>query len=181
MPRIRWLMIGLCFLANVISYIDRANLSIAAPAIRAEFGIGATEMGFVLSAFFWTYAVTQLPAGWFIDKVGVRLSLALAVTFWSVFTMATGLAHSISQFVGARLMLGVGEAAALPSFGKVTFNWFPRSERGIASSIFDSGSRVGTTLSLPLVTMLIAWVGWRGSFLITGLIGIVWVMAWWFI
>jgi len=174
-------MIGLCFLANVISYIDRANLSIAAPAIRAEFGINATEMGLVLSAFFWTYAVMQLPAGWFIDKVGVRVSLALAVTFWSVFTMATGLARSVSQFIGARLALGVGEAGALPSFGKVAFNWFPRSERGTASSIFDSGSRVGATLSLPLVTALIAWLGWRGSFVVTGLIGIVWVIFWWFI
>jgi sugar phosphate permease len=174
-------MIGLCFLANVISYIDRANLAIAAPSIRADLGIDATEMGLVLSAFFWTYAVTQLPAGWFIDKVGVRLSLAMAVTFWSLFTMATGLARGLSQFIGARLALGVGEAAALPSFGKVAFNWFPRTERGIASSIFDSGSRVGSALSLPLVTALIGLVGWRGSFVVTGLIGIVWVIIWWFI
>ena len=79
MPKIRWLMIGLCFLANAISYIDRANLAIAAPSIRTELGLDATAMGLVLSAFFWTYAVMQLPAGWFIDKVGVRVSLAVAV------------------------------------------------------------------------------------------------------
>lgn len=181
MPKIRWLMIWMCFAANAISYIDRANLAIAAPGIRAELGINAAEMGLVLSAFFWTYAVMQLPAGWLIDKVGVRISLALAVGWWSVFTMATGAARGVSQFVGARLMLGIGEAAALPSFTKVAFNWFPRRERGIACSIFNSGSTAGSALSLPLVTWLIVMVGWRGAFIATGVLGIVWALAWWFI
>ena len=108
MPRIRWWMIALCFLANAVSYIDRANLAIAAPAIRAELGLDAAAMGLVLSAFFWTYAVMQLPAGWFIDRVGVRVSLTLAVAWWSAFTMATGLARGVTHFIAARLMLGVG-------------------------------------------------------------------------
>jgi len=181
MPKIRWLIIWLCFLGNAISYIDRANLAIAAPAIRAELGIDAAAMGLVLSAFFWTYAVMQLPAGWFIDKVGVRISLAFAVTWWSLFTMATGAARGVSQFIAARLMLGAGEAASLPSFTKVAFNWFPRSERGIACSIFNSGSTAGSALSLPLVTLLIAAVGWRGAFVVTGALGVVWAIAWWFI
>lgn len=159
MPRIRWAMILMCFLANVINFIDRANLAIAAPSIRADLGLDAVGMGLVLSAFFWTYAFLQLPAGWFIDKVGVRVSLALAVGWWSVFTVATGAARGLAQLVGVRLMLGVGEAAAIPSFAKVAFNWFPRSERGLASSIFDSGSRVGSALSLPLVAWLISIVG----------------------
>jgi ACS family D-galactonate transporter-like MFS transporter len=181
MPRIRWAMILMCFLANVINFVDRANLAIAAPSIRADLGLDALGMGLVLSAFFWTYAFLQLPAGWFIDKVGVRVSLALAVGWWSAFTIATGAARGLAQLVGVRLMLGVGEAAAIPSFAKVAFNWFPRSERGLASSIFDSGSRVGSALSLPLVAWLISMVGWRGSFEITGGMGIVWVLAWWFI
>jgi MFS transporter, ACS family, D-galactonate transporter len=181
MPRIRWTMIFMCFLANVINFVDRANLAIAAPSIRAELGLDAVGMGLVLSAFFWTYAFLQLPAGWFIDKVGVRVSLALAVGWWSAFTIATGAARGLAQLVGVRLMLGVGEAAAIPSFAKVAFNWFPRSERGLASSIFDSGSRVGSALSLPLVAWLISIVGWRGSFVITGGLGVVWALAWWFI
>src|SRR6478609_9361949 len=102
MPRIRWLMIALCFLANAISYIDRSNLAIAAPGIRAELGLDATQLGLVLSAFFWTYAVMQLPAGWFIDRVGVRLSLAFAVVWWSLFTALTGAARGVWQFVGVR-------------------------------------------------------------------------------
>jgi len=181
MPKIRWLMIGMCFLANAISYIDRANLAIAAPAIRAELGINAAEMGLVLSAFFWTYALMQLPAGWFIDRLGVRISLAFAVTWWSLFTMATGAARGVTQFIGARLMLGVGEAFSLPSFTRVAFNWFPRSERGMACGIFNSGSTTGSALSLPVVTALIVAVGWRGAFGVTGILGIVWVLAWWFI
>jgi MFS transporter, ACS family, D-galactonate transporter len=181
MPKIRWLIIWMCFLANAISYIDRANLAIAAPSIRAELGLDAAQMGLVLSAFFWTYAVMQLPAGWFVDRVGVRISLALAVTWWSLFTAATGAARGVTQFIGARLMLGVGEAASLPSFTRVAFNWFPRSERGMACGIFNSGSTTGSALSLPLVAGLIALVGWRGAFVVTGGLGIVWALAWWFI
>ncbi|ALK32988.1 MFS transporter [Burkholderia plantarii] len=181
MPKIRWAMILMCFLANVINFVDRANLAIAAPSIRADLGLDAVGMGLVLSAFFWTYAFLQLPAGWFIDKVGVRVALALAVGWWSVFTVATGAARGLGQLVGMRLMLGAGEAAAIPSFAKVAFNWFPRRERGLASSIFDSGSRVGSALSLPLVAWLISLLGWRGSFAVTGSLGIVWALAWWFI
>jgi sugar phosphate permease len=181
MPRIRWLMIWLCFLANGIGYIDRTNIAIATPAIRAELGIDPAVMGLVLSAFFWTYAFGQLPAGWFIDKVGVRIALTLAVAWWSFFTAATSVARSVVQFIGMRLMLGLGEAASQPSFAKVAFNWFPRTERGLACSIFNSGSTLGTALSMPLVTWLILMVGWRGSFLATGALGLVWALAWWFV
>jgi len=181
MPKIRWLMIWLCFLANAIAYIDRTNIAVAAPAIRAELGIDATAMGLVLSAFFWTYAFMQLPAGWFIDRVGVRVALTLAVGWWSIWTAATGMARGVTQFIGMRLMLGAGEAASNPSFAKVAFNWFARSERAIACSIFNSGSTAGSALSLPLVTWLIVLMGWRGSFIATGALGLVWAAAWWFI
>jgi MFS transporter, ACS family, D-galactonate transporter len=181
MPKIRWLIIWMCFIANAISYIDRANLAIAAPFIRHELGLDAAAMGLVLSAFFWTYAAMQLPAGWVVDRIGVRLSLVLAVGWWSIFTIATGFARGITQFIGARLMLGVGEAASIPSFTKVAFNWFPRRERGIACSIFNSGSTAGSALSLPLVTWLIVLVGWRGTFIVTGFLGIAWVVLWWFV
>ena len=181
MPKIRWLIIWSCFIANAISYIDRANLAIATPLIRQELGLDAAAMGLVLSAFFWTYAAMQLPSGWIIDRIGVRLSLTLAVGWWSLFTIATGFARGVSQFIGARLMLGVGEAASIPSFTKVAFNWFPRAERGLACSIFNSGSTAGSALSLPLVTWLILMLGWRGAFMVTGLLGLAWVLFWWFV
>jgi ACS family D-galactonate transporter-like MFS transporter len=181
MPRIRWLIIWLCFLANAIGYIDRANLAIAAHGIRAELNIGAAEMGLILSAFFWTYAFMQMPAGWVVDRIGVRISLTVAVVWWSLFTMATGAARNLVHFLSARLMLGLGEAATMPSFTKTAFNWFPRRERGLACGIFNSGSVTGNVLSLPLVTWLIAVTGWRGAFIVTGLIGLAWALAWWFI
>jgi MFS family permease len=165
--------------AMAINYIDRANLAVAAPYIRAELGIDATMMGLILGAFFWTYASFQLPFGWFADKVGAKIALAVAVAWWSVATMFTAAANSVAALIGYRLLLGVGEAGAYPSGTKINMAWFPRSERAIAASIFDSGSRIGSALSLPLVAWLIASFGWRMSFVVTGLLGIVWVAIWW--
>jgi ACS family D-galactonate transporter-like MFS transporter len=179
LPKRRWLIIWLCFLANAISFVDRANLAIATPMIRHDLALDATAMGVVLSAFFWTYAAMQLPVGWFIDRVGVRISLAAAVGWWSLFTAATAIARGFTQLIGMRVMLGLGEAAALPSFAKVAFNWFPRRERALACSIFNSGSTAGSALSLPLVTALIVAVGWRGAFVATGALGVVWALGWW--
>lgn len=178
MPRARWMMIWLCFLANTVNYIDRANLAVAAPSIRQELGLDAAAMGLVLSGFFWTYSVMQLPFGWFADRVGAKLALSVAVVWWSAFTAATALARGFGSLLGVRLLLGAGEAGAYPTCAKVTAQWFPRAERGLASSIFDSGSRVGSALSLPVVTWLIGGFGWRTSFVVTGALGFVWVVAW---
>ena len=178
MPSARWTMIILCCLANTINYVDRANLAVAVPSMQRELGIDPAMMGVILSGFFWTYSVMQLPFGWFADRVGARVSLALAVVWWSAFTALTAAARGVATLLGLRLMLGVGEAGAYPSCAKVTANWFPSSERALASSIFDSGSRIGSALSLPLVTWIIGGFGWRTSFVVTGLIGIVWAVAW---
>jgi MFS family permease len=164
--------------AMAINYIDRANLAVAAPFIRKELGIDATVMGLVLGAFFWTYASMQLPFGWFADRMGARIAMAAAVTWWSIATVLTATANSIAALTGYRLLLGVGEAGAYPSGTKINIAWFPRSERAIAASIFDSGSRIGAALSLPLVAWIIGSFGWRTSFAVTGLIGIVWVVLW---
>jgi ACS family D-galactonate transporter-like MFS transporter len=178
MPRLRWLMIGLCFLASTINYIDRANLAVAAPYISHDLGLDPAAMGFVLGAFFWTYAAMQMPFGWFADRVGARISLTIAVVWWSVFTATTAIARGFGSLLGYRLLLGVGEAGAYPTFTKVVLSWFPKRERSLASSIFDSGSRTGTVLSLPIVTWIIGTMGWRASFIITGLLGFVWVVVW---
>jgi MFS family permease len=178
MPKVRWTMIFLGCAANAINYIDRANLAVAAPTIRHELGIDATMMGVILSAFFWTYAVMQMPFGWFADRVGARIALAAAVLWWSVSTALTAAARGVASLMGFRLLLGIGEAGAYPSGAKLNVSWFPRSERAIAASIFDSGSRIGAALSLPLVAWLIGSFNWRVSFVVTGLIGIVWTIIW---
>jgi len=164
--------------ANAINYIDRANLAVAVPSIRHELGISAAVMGAILGAFFWSYAAMQMPFGWLADRIGARLALAGAVLWWSVSTMLTATARNVGTLTGFRLLLGIGEAGAYPSGAKVNANWFPRTERAIAASIFDSGSRIGAALSLPLVAWLIGSFSWRVSFAVTGLLGIVWTVFW---
>jgi D-galactonate transporter len=171
-------MILLCCLANTINYIDRANLAVAAPIMQRELGFDAATMGLILGGFFWTYSFMQMPFGWFADRFGARISLSLAVVWWSIFTAFTSVARGAYTLLGCRLLLGVGEAGAYPSCAKVTANWFPRSERALASSIFDSGSRIGAALSLPLVAWLISAFSWQTSFIVTGALGVVWAVVW---
>ncbi|KMZ11112.1 D-galactonate transporter, partial [Candidatus Burkholderia humilis] len=181
MRKMRWVVIFLAFLAIAINYIDRANLAVAAPQIEKALGIGPAEMGFILSGFFWTYALMQMPFGWFVDRVGARIALPLAVGWWSVFTALTAVATSVTGMFGCRLMLGVGEAGAYPSCAKLVSQWFTKSQRAFATSIFDSGSRVGSTLSIPVVALTISSFGWEASFVITGVIGFVWILGWFLI
>lgn len=181
MQKGRWLVIFLCFLAVAINYVDRANLAVAAPYIQKELGLGSGQMGLLLSGFFWTYALMQMPFGWFVDKVGAKIALPLAVAWWSLFTAATAIASSLAAMFGCRLMLGIGEAGAYPSCAKIVSQWFDVKERGFATSIFDSGSRVGSALSIPLVALIIELWGWRASFVITGAVGVIWVIGWFLI
>ncbi|CAD6519039.1 D-galactonate transporter [Paraburkholderia hiiakae] len=174
----RWLVIFFCFLAIAVNYIDRANLAVAAPHIMKDLGIGPAAMGLLLSGFFWTYAVMQLPYGWFVDRAGARIALPFAVGWWSVFTAATAVAGGFAAMFGCRLMLGAGEAGAYPSCAKLVSQWFSREQRALATSIFDSGSRVGSALSLPLVAAIMAAWGWKASFVITGALGLVWIVGW---
>ncbi|EEA01738.1 major facilitator superfamily MFS_1 [Burkholderia sp. H160] len=178
MKKMRWVVILLCFLAIAVNYIDRANLAVAAPQIEKALGIGPAEMGFILSGFFWTYAFMQMPFGWFVDRVGARIALPLAVGWWSVFTAATAVTTSVAGMFGCRLLLGVGEAGAYPSCTKLVSQWFQPKERAIATSIFDSGSRVGSALSIPVVALIISTLGWKAAFILTGLLGAVWIVGW---
>ncbi len=178
MRKMRWLVILLCFLAIAINYVDRANLAVAAPQIEKALHIGPAEMGLVMSGFFWSYALMQMPFGWFVDRVGARIALPLAVGWWSVFTALTSIATSATGMFGCRLMLGVGEAGAYPSCAKLVSQWFKPAQRAIATSIFDSGSRVGSALSIPIVALIIASVGWEASFVITGGVGALWIIGW---
>ena len=175
---LRWLMVFMAFSATAINYVDRANLGVAAPYIAKDLNLSPEATGALLGAFFWTYAAFQLPSGWFIDRVGARTAYAFAVVWWSLFTAATALARGFGALFGARLLLGIGEAPAYPTNAKIVSEWFPRRERAFATSIFDSGNRVGTALSLPIVSAIIAQFGWRMSFVITGALGFVWLAFW---
>jgi ACS family D-galactonate transporter-like MFS transporter len=176
--RLRWAIVGMCFLGVSINYLDRANLSVALPEISDEFGLSATVEGLILGAFFWTYALFQLPAGHFIDRLGARVTYGFAVIWWSVFTALTALASGAASLFGLRLGLGVGESASYPASAKVVSKWFPQRERAFATSIYDSGARFGSAIALPIVAALVAWLGWRASFVVTGAIGVLWAVGW---
>jgi MFS family permease len=131
----------------------------------------------LLGAFFWSYAGFMMPSGVFVDRIGPRVAYALAVSGWSVITAACSVARSVSGLFGLRFLLGIGQAPAYPSNAKVVSEWFPRRERAFATSIFDSGSRVGNMLSFPIVAGIISALGWRWSFAITGALGLIWTVA----
>ncbi len=176
--RARWAMVGLCFLGLTINYVDRANISVALPKMKTALHLGPGVEGVVLAAFFASYAVFQLPAGHAADRWGERIVNAFAVAWWSVFTALTAAAHSFASLVAIRLGLGAGEAGGYPSSAKAVSEWFPTRERAFASSIYDSGARFGTAAALPIVTALIAWLGWRASFIVSGAFGAVFVVIW---
>ena len=178
MPKQRWFIVLMCFLAVAINYIDRANLGVAVPLIKKEYGLDPAVMGLVLSGFFWSYALMQLPCGWLIDRFGSRATYTVATLIMSAATLATAFAGGVVSLFACRLVLGVGEAFCYPVNAKVTALWFRRSERGLATGLWASGSRVGSALTLPLVAFLIANFGWREAFLVTGAIGLVWMVVW---
>ncbi|AOK50303.1 hypothetical protein WT60_26130 [Burkholderia sp. MSMB617WGS] len=175
---VRWIVAGLMWAAIAINYIDRTVLSAAAPHIQKEFHLGPVEMGIVMSAFFWSYALLQLPAGMLADRCGQKKVLGFAVLWWSLATAVTGLSNGFKSLVALRVALGVGEAGAYPSNAGITARWFPKAERATVAAIFDSGSKLGSAIALPLIAWLIAAFDWRVTFAATGALGIVWSAAW---
>ncbi len=176
--KVRWLVIFLAFLGTTISYIDRACLGVAIPTIQRELQFDPSAIGAVLGAFFWTYALGQLPSGWLVDRLGARVAYAGAMLCWSLCTAATSLSSGFASLFGVRLLLGAAEAPAYPTNAKVVSEWFPRSERALATSIFDNGARVGSALALPIVSAVIYLLGWRASFIVTGMLGLIWAFGW---
>ncbi|MFC4113761.1 MFS transporter [Nonomuraea zeae] len=172
-------MISFVFAGLVINYLDRASLGVALPFMGETFNLSKTEEGMILAAFFWSYDFFQLAAGWFVDRYGPRKTFTFAAVWWSLFTSLTALASSFVSLFGVRLLLGVGESPAATTSAKVVARWFPRHERALATGIWDSGSRVGGVIALPVVTALIAWLGWRWTFAVIGVIGLLWALGWW--
>lgn len=178
--KVRWLVAGLMWAAIAINYIDRTVLSAAAPHIQTAFHLSAMEMGIVMSAFFWSYALLQLPAGMLADRFGQKKVLGFAVFWWSLATAATGLASGFRSLVALRVALGIGEAGAYPSNAGIASRWFPQKERATVAGIFDSGSKLGGAIALPLIAYLLATFDWKITFAITGSLGLIWCVVWQF-
>ena len=170
---IRSRMLAVIVLAVTINYLDRAILGIAAPSIRHEFGINAATMGFVFSAFSWSYLLFQIPGGVALDRFGTRLVYTIALIGWSAFTILQGFTTGVASFVIARLGLGVFEAPCFPANSNVVGMWFPRSERGKAIGIYTAAEYVGLGFLTPILFWILANHGWRSLFYTTGVIGLV--------
>ncbi|WP_081411320.1 MFS transporter [Anaeroarcus burkinensis] len=175
---VRWVVAALMWLAIAINYIDRTVLAAAAPFMTKEFSITPSEMGIIMSGFFWSYALLQIPAGWFADRFGQKKALGFAVGWWSVATALTGLGTGFKSILGFRVALGVGEAAAYPSNAGIASKWFPDKERATVSGFFDSGSKFGGAVAMPLIVWLISLFGWKMTFVIIGVAGVVWSVVW---
>jgi ACS family D-galactonate transporter-like MFS transporter len=166
-------------LSVLINYIDRSNLSIAAPLIKDELGITGTQLGTLLSAFFYTYALLQIPAGWLVDRFDVKWVFALGFLVWSASTAVTGLLHGFASLLIARIVLGIGESIAFPSCGKIIGSYFPESRRGFANSIVMTGLALGPALGIWIGGNVIGLFGWRPFFVALGVIGLLWLVPWW--
>jgi MFS transporter, ACS family, D-galactonate transporter len=163
-----------------INYVDRGNLSIAAPLLTEELSMSKTQLGALLSSFFWTYALVQLfgIAGWLTDRFPVGWVLAIGYFLWSAATAATGWIHGFTAFFIMRLILGAGESVAYPCYSKILASDFPQHHRGLANSIIDAGSKMGPALGTLLGGVMMARLGWRWFFIGLGIGSLVWLIPW---
>ena len=165
-------------LSVFINYVDRGNLSIAAPLIKDELGLSPSQLGILLSSFFWTYTAFQIPVGWLVDRFDVSLVLATGFFIWSAATAATGLMHGFTALLIVRLALGMGEAVAYPSYSKILARDFSGHHRGLGNGAIAAGQTSGPAFGLFFGGMLVARFGWRPFFMGLGLICLLWLIPW---
>lgn len=172
-----WVYAGI-FLMMALCYIDRINLSVAARPIAATYDLSPFQMGMMFSSFLWTYLVCLIPMGMVVDRFGARGVTAGSLFVWSVAGVLTGIATTYPGLFASRLALGVGEAASYPAGGRVIREWAPKSERGMAAALLNSGAYFGLAIGAPVVGWLVATYGWRESFYVTGAVGVVLAVMW---
>ncbi len=183
-PRLRWLIIGLLCLGMIIAYFDRVNLSVALAqkdsgrSMKSEFSLTNRDRGSLNSAFFWTYAALQIPAGWVVDRFGVKLPFTLGFLMWSLVSAGTAFSTSVRQLFALRLLLGVGESVVTPAGMRWIRFHCAENQRGLAVGLYMAAAKVGPALGTPLAAWLIVLYGWRTMFLILGLGGLMWLIPW---
>lgn len=175
--KVRWVVLFLISLMYMLTYMDRSNISVAAPAITKEFGLSKTAMGFVFSAFLWAYAIGQIPGGWLGDRFGPRRVLLSIIPFWSLTVIFTGLTTGVPSLGVTRFILGLSEAGAFPIATRAMQLWFPKSERGIVHGVTHSFSRFAVAATPFVAVSIMVAFGWRTIFYIFGLVGFAWSAA----
>ena len=172
-----WIVLA-TFLLSILLYVDRICISVAKDPVAGDLGFSDKEMGWILSAFALGYALFQTPSGWLADKYGPRRILTTVVTLWSAFTALTAAAYNFISMLLVRFAFGAAEAGAFPGIARAGFSWIPIRERGLVTGINFSGSRLGAAFALPALAWLITAIGWKSSFVVLGLIGVVWAIIW---
>ncbi|MDR3533136.1 MAG: MFS transporter [Rhodopila sp.] len=176
--RKRYIVYGLLFTMTLINYFDRTVLSIAMPVLIQQFALTPIAVGYLLSAFIWSYAPCQLPAGMILDRWGTRATAARCIAFWSAATALTGAATSFVFVFFTRLLLGIGESPTFPLAARAIREWAPVKERALAFSISGSGPAFGTAVSAITIAWLVSTIGWRLAFVFSGALGCIWVVVW---
>src|SRR6202047_4841254 len=174
----RWSIVGLLFTASLINYLDRAAISFALPLITRDFHLTPETKGLLLSSFFWSYALMQVPIGWCADRLNLRWLYAGAFALWSLAQGLTGLAGSLEVLIACRILLGVGESIYLPGGVKIISLLFTGKDRGLPSGLFDFGTRSGLILEGLLVPWLLTRYGWRHTLLLLGFTALIWMGPW---
>ena len=177
-PHLRWYIIALIFGASVLNYIDRQTLSILAPTIQRDLQLSNDDYARVLNLFLIAYTTASLLSGKVVDRLGVRVSLALFVGWWSLANILTGFARSFATLGLFRFLLGLGEAGNWTAAPKAVAEWFPARERGLAIGLYTLGATVGATIAPILIVALANWHSWQAAFVVTGLAGLLWLIPW---
>jgi ACS family hexuronate transporter-like MFS transporter len=177
-PSLRWWIGGILFASTVINYIDRQTLSILAPYLKQEYHWSNTDYAKIAIACRVAYSIGQTACGRQIDRLGTRLGLTISVAWYSIVSLLTSLAHGFAGFAVFRFLLGAGESANWPGASKAVSEWFPNRERGLAAALYDSGSSVGGAIAPFLILPVYLRWGWRVTFVIPGLLGFLWLIAW---
>jgi MFS family permease len=174
MMKVRYLLLGLMCLMYFIAYIDRVNISIVGPLLKQEMGLSPLQLGLVFSAFAYPYAAMQILGGWLADKFGPRLVLTVLSTVWAIATALCGLSWGLGSLIMFRILLGIGEGGAFPAATRAFTYWMPTAERGFAQGITHSFARLGSAVTPPIVLFIVAAYGWRESFIVLGVLSLVW-------
>lgn len=178
--RLRWTIVGLLCVGMMIAYFDRVNLSVAIAdhQFKSDFELSDNDRGLLNSAFFWSYMLLQIPAGWVVDRYGTRMPYALGFLMWSMVSAASAFAGSIRQLFALRLLLGVGESVITPAGMRWMRFHCAEQQRGLAVGLYMAAAKFGPALGTPLAAWLIHLYGWRPMFLILGLGCLVWLIPW---
>ncbi len=175
---LRWYIVVLIAFATIINYIDRNAFAYMWPAIKNDLGLSETDYKFIITCFSFSYAISQALSGKLFDMVGTRLGFVFSIGLWSISAALHGFAKGVMSFSIVRTLLGLGEAGNWPGATKSNAEWFPAKERALAQGIFNAGASAGLIISPPLIAALFGWIGWKTTFMIIGVIGLVWIIPW---